>query len=143
MSATTLLLTLPGDVVQRAVRAAVELGSAAVAPAPALLGSAGTLGDYLHTYEAAAHEGELQPCRWCRKRKHEARWRGYPVLDPGPCPPGDVISDLLEVCACCFWGPSADPLHDRLQREAFNGRDIRVEHLDHKTGRWTRFETRF
>ena len=114
MSATTVLLTLPTDVVQRAVRAAVELGATAMAAFPALVGSAGTLGEYLRAYEAVAHEGELQPCRWCGKKKHDARWRGYPVLDPGLCPPGDVITDLLEVCACCFCGPSVDTIYERL-----------------------------
>jgi hypothetical protein len=140
VSATTVLLTLPGDVVQRAVRAAVEVGVAAVAAVPSLLGSAGTLGEYLKTFEAVAHENERHACPRCQKVGHEGRWRGYPVLDPGPCPPGDVLDDLLEVCACCFWGPSADPIYDRLQREAHDGRDIHVEHLD---SCWTTFETRF
>ncbi|RSD21967.1 hypothetical protein [Amycolatopsis eburnea] len=147
MSATTVLLTLPGDVVRNAVRAMVQLGAAAVT-VPALLGSAGTLGDYLKTYEAVAHENEPHACPWCQHRGHVVRWRAYPVLDPGPCPPGDVLTDLVEACWCCLWGTGpgpqrlAEPLMDRLQREAFDGRDVHVEHLD-RDGRWTKFETRF
>jgi len=148
MSATTVLLTLPTDVLQRAVRAAVELGAAAVAGFPALVGSAGALGEYLQTYEAVAHEGDKQPCPWCQHRGHVVRWRAYPALDPGPCPPGGVLTDLVEACWCCLWGPGpgpraiAEPLMKRLEREAYDGRDIHVEHLG-RDGRWSKFETRF
>ena len=145
-----MLLTLPTDVVQRAVRAAVELGSAAIAAAPALLGSAGTLGEYLQTFEAVAHEGDgelRRPCPWCQHEGHFIRWRAYPVLDPGPCPPGDVLTELVEGCRCCLWGRGpyriAEPLLRRLRREAHDDRDIHVDHLDRRTGRWTRFETEF
>lgn len=142
MSATTVLLTLPGDVVRHALWSMVIVAPSFVT-APGLAVSGAALDRYREAVEELAHEGEPQPCLRCSKKNHEARWRGYPVLDPGPCPPGGVIDDLLEVCECCFWGPSADPLYDRLQREAFDGRDIHVEHLDRDTGRWARFETRF
>lgn len=141
MSATTVLLTLPGDVVQRAVRVMVHLAAAAVvAPALALRGD--VLTDYREAADAAAHEGDRVQCPHCQLVGHEIRWRGYPVLDPGPCPPSGVLNDLVEACACCFWGPSADPLYDRLERERHDDRDIHVEHLG-RDGRWTRFETRF
>lgn len=144
---TLATFTLPVAVLQAAVRfPSVAVGvpaavAAAVAPVVTLTGDA--LTDFREAADAAAHEGERQPCLRCQKKGHWARWRGYPVLDPGPCPPGDVITDLLELCACCFWGPSADPIYRRLQREAHDGRDIHVEHLDRDTGRWTRFETEF
>jgi len=141
MSATSMLLTLPGDVVRHALWSMVMVTPAAVAvPGVAVPGA--TLDDYREAVEFAAHEGEPQPCSWCPKKKHQARWRGYPVLDPGPCPPGGVLEDLVEACACCFWGPSADPLYQRLQREAHGDRDPQVEHLG-RDGRWTKFETRF
>lgn len=143
-----MLLTLPGDVVQRAVRVMVEVGSAAIATFPAVVGSAGALGEYLKTFEAVAHEDEQHPCPWCQHRGHVVRWRAYPVVDPGPCPPGGVLADLVESCWCCLWGTGpgpqrlAEPLMDRLQREAHDGRDIHVEHLG-RDGRWSKFETRF
>ncbi|MFB9687668.1 hypothetical protein [Amycolatopsis plumensis] len=146
MSATTVLLTLPTDVVQRACRSAVEVSVAAVAAFPSLVGSAGTLGDYLRTYQAVAHEGELRPCPWCQHEGHWIRWRAYPVLDPGPCPPGDVLTEPVEGCRCCLWGRGplriAEPLLDRLRREAHDDRDIHIDHLG-RDGRWTKFETRF
>lgn len=138
MSATTVLLALPTDVVHRALRAAAVAVTPLAAVVPALTRSAATRA----SFAAAAHEGELQQCRWCRTRNHWIRWRGYPVLDPGPCPPGGVLDDLVEACACCFWGPSADPLYDRLEREKHDDRDVHVEHLG-RDGRWSKFETRF
>lgn len=145
MSATTVLLTLPTEVVQRAVRVMVQLGAAAVVvPALALPGAA--LADYREATAAAAHEGELQPCPWCQTEGHWIRWRAYPVLDPGPCPPGDVITDPVEGCRCCLWGRGplrvAEPLLDRLRREAHDDRDIHIDHLG-RDGRWTKFETEF
>lgn len=94
----------------------------------------------------AAHEGDLQPCPHCQLIGHNIRFRGYPVLDPGPCPPGDVLDDVAEGCHCCFWGGGpthGEPLYARLSREAHQGRDVQVEHLDRRTARWTKFETRF
>jgi hypothetical protein len=129
VSATAVILTMP-------VLAAV----------PALLGSAGTLGEYLKTFEAVAHEGERRPCPICQHKGHDVRWRAYPVVDPGPCPPGDVLTDVVEGCWCCIWstGPYriAEPLMDRLERERHDDRDIHVDHLG-RDGRWTKFETRF
>jgi hypothetical protein len=147
MSATTVILTLPPEVLQRAVRVA-WLGAAAVGIVPALAVPGAALEDYRETAEAAAHEGEPRPCPWCQHLGHVVRWRAYPVLDPGPCPPSGVLTDLVEACWCCLWGTGpgprriAEPLMDRLQREAHDGRDIHVEHLG-RDGRWCRFETRF
>lgn len=143
-----MLLTLPGDVVQRAVRVMVELGAAAFAVAPVVTLTGDALTDFREATETAAHEGERKPCPWCQHRGHVVRWRAYPVLDPGPCPPGGVLTDLVESCCCCLWGTGpgpqrlAEPLMDRLEREAHHDRDIHVEHLG-RDGRWTRFETRF
>jgi hypothetical protein len=148
VSATTVLLTLPTDVVHRALRAAAVAVVPLVAVVPALTRSAATQASFAETAEAAAHEGEKQPCPWCQHRGHIVRWRAYPVLDPGPCPTGGVLTEQVDSCCCCLWGTGpgpqrlAEPLMDRLQREAHHGRDIHVEHLG-RDGRWTRFETRF
>lgn len=149
---TLATFTLPASVVQRAVRfPTVELEvpdavAATVEPVVTLTGDA--LAEFREAAAAAAHEGEPQPCPWCQHLGHVVRWRAYPVLDPGPCPPGDVLTDPVEACWCCLWGTGpgpariAEPLMVRLEREAFDGRDIHVEHLG-RDGRWTKFETRF
>lgn len=96
--------------------------------------------------EIAAHENELQPCLVCRTIGHDVWWRGYPVLDPGPCPPSDVLTDVTEACFCCFWGPGpikiGESRYARLTREAHGGRDVHVEHRL-KSGLWVKFEDRF
>jgi hypothetical protein len=147
MSATSMLLTLPGDVLRHALWSMVVVAPAVVAvPGLAIPGAA--LDSYREAVEAVAHEGELQPCPWCQHQGHWIRWRARPVVDPGPCPPGDVLTDLVESCWCCLWGTGpgpqrlAEPLMDRLQREAHGGRDIHVERLG-RDGRWAKFETRF
>jgi len=144
---TLATFTLPTAVVQRAVRfPVVELDAAGpVVPVVTLTGDA--LTDFREAVEAAAHEGERRPCPWCQHEGHWIRWRAYPVLDPGPCPPGDVITELVEGCRCCLWGRGpyriAEPLLHRLRREAHDDRDIHIDHLDRHTGRWTKFETEF
>ncbi|WP_086848354.1 hypothetical protein [Amycolatopsis kentuckyensis] len=147
MSATTVLLTLPGDVVRHAVWSMVVVAPAAVA-VPGLAVPGAALDSYRQAVEAAEHENEPHPCPWCQHHGHVVRWRAYPVLDPGPCPPGGVLTDLVEACWCCLWGTGpgpariAEPLMDRLRREAHDDRDIHVEHLG-RDGRWTKFETEF
>lgn len=142
MSATTVLLTLPTDVLQRTLRAAAVAVVPLVAVVPALTRSATTRAIFAATAEEAAHEGDRVQCPHCQLVGHEIRWRGYPVLDPGPCPLGGVLDDVVGACACCFWGPSAEPLFARLEREKHDDRDVHVEHLG-RDGRWSKFEVRF
>ncbi|WP_033263317.1 hypothetical protein [Amycolatopsis vancoresmycina] len=138
---------LPSDVTRRALRfPAVRLAAFRLRiPAGELATSAAVQEQHRAAVDEAAHEGERQPCLHCQLEGHDVRWRGYPVLDPGPCPPGDVIQDVVEGCHCCFWGVPgrrALSLYDRLTREAHQGRDVPVEHLDRR-GRWSKFQTRF
>jgi hypothetical protein len=96
-------------------------------------------------HAVVSHATELAPCG-CQHEGHWVYWRGYPVLDPGPCPAGGVLDEVAEGCFCCFWGAGpvgvGESLHARLSREAHDGRDIHVEHRNRR-GRWTKFEETF
>jgi len=72
---------------------------------------------------------------------HPVTWRIYPHPNPGPIEDDGVITELIRCCTCCAWSCGGEGFVDRLQRESFEGRDIRIERL--VEGHWTNFEARF
>lgn len=137
------------DIPARVVTGPVSLGAVPLNTAPISSGLAGSeemIAEFAQATEKYAHEGELQPCTHCQHEGHFVHWQGYPVLDPGPCPPDDVITDLVEACFCCFWGPGplkiGESLYGRLTRQAWRGYDVKVEHRT-KAGLWVKIDGRF
>lgn len=82
--------------------------------------------------EAAA---QPEPCTWCQLEGHVVRWRFSP--NPDEFPPPGVLDEEVEGCHCCIWGRAGvEGLVARADRESFNGREVKVEHLG-KDGRWS------
>lgn len=84
-----------------------------------------------------AHQTGLEPCHQCEEHNHWIRWRVYP--NPGPFPAPGVLTEDVEGCYCCTWGP--DGLYVRAVRESVDDRDITVEHrdVDGSWKTWDRF----
>ncbi|MGW4128011.1 hypothetical protein [Amycolatopsis japonica] len=72
---------------------------------------------------------------------HLVTWRIHPRPDPGPIVADGVITELVECCTCCAFSCGTEGFVDRLQRESFDGRDIRIERL--VNGAWINFEVKF
>ena len=109
---------------------------------PKLATSAAMKADWTNAHQ----EIELRGCPICQTVGHCIWWRGYPVLDGGPCPDPVEFDDVVEACFCCFWGSGPvkhdEPVLRRLERDAVGGRDVQVEHRT-KAGLWVKFDQRF
>jgi hypothetical protein len=99
--------------------------------------------DHHAEHDAIAHP-ETEYCHQnCggNPEDHPVTWRIHPRPDPGPIVADGVITDLVSCCTCCAWSCGTEGFVERLQRESYDGRDIRIERL--VDGRWTNFEARF
>ncbi|MFC3454057.1 hypothetical protein [Amycolatopsis speibonae] len=67
---------------------------------------------------------------------HPVTWRIHPRPDPGPVVADGVITELVSCCTCCAWSCGTEGFVARLQRESYDGRDIRIERL--ANGVWTK-----
>lgn len=94
-------------------------------------------------HEAIAHP-EVEYCHQnCDgpETDHPVTWRIYPHPDPRPGMDDGCITELIECCTCCAFSCGTEGFYDRLQRESYKNRDIRIERL--VEGRWTNFEVKF
>jgi hypothetical protein len=70
-----------------------------------------------------------EPCVWCQLEGHVVRWRFSP--NPADVTPPGVLDEEVEGCHCCIWGRrGVEGLVARADRESFNGREVKVEHLE-------------
>lgn len=91
--------------------------------------------------DAMPHPAEMCAYDCAGGRRHPVTWRIHPRPDPGPIVADGVITVLVECCTCCAWRCGVEGYIDRLQRESFDGRDIKIERLI--DGDWHDFERRF